>query len=141
MSNYFEPKREPLGEILRKFRKENGYTQQYLADYLKVDRTTYAKYEAKRKPVLDVVVQLAALYGVTVEDLLGDYAETTVDQNNLKAYSRASTPDTKNLDGLSRDELNLLSFFRKSIRKSDILTYARKIASEDIKSADKPDND
>lgn len=137
----FEPKREPLGEIIRKFRKEHGYTQQYLADYLKVDRSTYAKYEAKRKPELDVIIQLAALYGVSVEVFLGDYPRTAVNPKNLKTYAKASTPDSKDGDGLSRDELNLLSLFRKSIRKADILTYARRIASEDGKISDKLNND
>ena len=133
MSDLFEPKREPLGEILRKFRKENGYTQQYLADYLKVDRTTYAKYEAKRKPEIDVIIQLAALYGVSVELFLGDYPETAVNKNTLKAYAKASATESKDSNGLSRDELNLLSLFRNSIRKTDIINFARKIASEDSK--------
>ncbi len=136
-----EPKREPLGEILRAFRKKHGYTQQRLADYLGVDRTTYAKYEAKRKPELDVIIQLAALYGVSVELFLGDYPEQAVNTKNLKTYAKASTPDVRDDNGLSRDELNLLSLFRNSIRKADILSYARKIALEDSKVSDKLDND
>lgn len=141
MSDFFESKREPLGEILRAFRKENGYTQQRLADYLGVDRTTYAKYESSRKPELDVIIQLAALYGVSVDVFLGEYSEKAVSKNNLKTYAKASASDAKDSNSLSRDELNLLSLFRKSIRKADILTYARKIATEDTKASDKLNND
>ena len=141
MSDFFESKREPLGEILRVFRKEHGYTQQRLADYLGLDRTTYAKYEANRKPELDVIIQLAALYDVSVDVFLGDYTENVVSRKNLKAYAKASTPETKDSNGLSRDELNLLSLFRKSIRKADIITYARKIAAEDTRASDKLNND
>ena len=38
-----------LGEILKKYRTEYGYTQKKLADYLGIDRTTYTKYETVRK--------------------------------------------------------------------------------------------
>ena len=34
-----------LGAVLRKYRKINSLTQQRVADYLGIDRTTYSKYE------------------------------------------------------------------------------------------------
>lgn len=135
MKDYYDSDREMLGEILRDFRKENGYTQKFIAGYLGIDRTTYSKYEASRKPELDVIIQLAALYGVSVDEFLGRYTEETASKKNLKAYIKASSPEQNNGNGLTDDEMKLLSLFRKSIRKTDILSYARKVASEDSKTS------
>lgn len=137
MSGFFEPKHDSLGENLRKFRKEFGYTQKYLADYLAVNRTTYVKYETTRTPDLDSTIQLAALYGVSVDELIGNYSDEVVNKTKLASYAKASSPDSSDGSELTRDELKLLSLFRKSIRKNDILSYARKVASEDIKTSEK----
>ena len=137
MSEYFEPKRGSLGENLRKYRKENGYTQKDLADYLDVDRTTYVKYETTRIPDLETVIKLAALHGVSVDMLLGDYFDEAVNKKSLEAFAKASSPSGAD-DGsnLTRDELALLALFRKSIRKKEILDYLRRISSEDVKMSD-----
>lgn len=137
MSDYYDTDREPLGIILRKHRKENGYTQQRIADYLGLDRSTYAKYESSRKPELDIIIQLSALYGISVDDLLGDYSEEAVKGKKVKQFAKASSPENSDGSRLTRDELKLLALFRKSIRKNDILGYAHRIASEDIKAAEK----
>lgn len=137
MKDYFDSNRDMLGEILRDFRKENGYTQKYIADYLGIDRTTYSKYEAARKPELDVIIQLAAFYGVSVDEFLGRYTDEIVSGKNLKLHIKASSPEQKNGNGLTSDEIKLISLFRKSIRKTDILSYARKIVAEDSKTSDK----
>lgn len=131
MGEYFESKRGTLGENLRKLRKENGYTQQYLADYIGVERSAYSKYESSRIPDLNSVIQLAALYGVSVDTLIGDYFDETVNSKKLAAFAKASSPDGKDGSKLTRDELKLLALFRNSIRKKDILEYVRRISSED----------
>ncbi len=137
MSEYFESKRGSLGENLRRFRKENGYTQKYLAEYLRLERSTYSKYESSRTPDLDSVIQLAALYGVSVDELLGDYPDEVVNKNEVNSYAKASSPQSgDNGSKLTRDELKLLALFRKSIRKKDILDCARRISTEDSKMDD-----
>lgn len=133
MSDYFESKRSSLGENLRRFRKENGYTQKFLAEYLRLERSTYSKYESSRTPDLDSVIQLAALYGVSVDELIGDYPDEVVNKNEVASYAKASSPDSGDGSNLTRDELKLLAFFRSSIRKKDILDYVRRISSEDSK--------
>ena len=46
--------------ILRNLRDERNLTQQQVADYLKIDRSTYAYYESGRSQVsIDVIVKLA----------------------------------------------------------------------------------
>ena len=135
MGDYSEIKRELLGEILYDFRKENGYIQQEIADYLGIDRSTYAKYETTRKPEIDVIIQLAAFYGVTVDELLGDYRNQAVVGKKVEPFVKAAAPESGE-EGmhLSLEELRLLNLFRKSIRKNEIITLARRIAAEDSES-------
>ncbi len=53
-------------------RKEKGYTQQYVADYLKIDRSNYSKYElGKLEPSIDMLIALSNLYGVSIDYLVG----------------------------------------------------------------------
>lgn len=133
MKDYYDSEYEMLGEILRDFRKENGYTQKYIAGFLGIDRTTYSKYESYRKPEIDVIIQLAALYGVSVDEFLGRYSEKVAAEKNLKAHIQVCSSEYNNGSGLTGDEIKLISLFRKSIRKSDILSYAAKVASDDTK--------
>ncbi|QHI71044.1 helix-turn-helix domain-containing protein [Aminipila terrae] len=52
-------------------RKLNGYTQQYVADYLDIDKSTYAHYEAgRRTPDVKKLKKLAELYNLE-DELLG----------------------------------------------------------------------
>jgi len=61
-----------MRDALRKLRKEKGLTQQQVADYLNLDRSTYAYYESGRtKASVDVIVKLAHLYQVRYATLLG----------------------------------------------------------------------
>lgn len=61
-----------LAERLLLKRKEMGRTQQWIADRLPVDRTTYAKYESgSTQPSLKILCQLATLMNCSVDWLLG----------------------------------------------------------------------
>jgi len=61
-----------LKDILRTLRQENGYTQQYLADYLQIKRPTYTRYEGgTNEPDLKTLEAIAKLYNVTIDYLLG----------------------------------------------------------------------
>ena len=132
MGDYLSSERSLLGEILHDFRKENGYTQKEISDYLGVDRSTYAKYEANRKPELDIIIQLAAFYGVSVDGFLGDYRDKAVNGKCVEPFSKVSSPENgEDASSLSLEELRLLNLFRKSIRKNEIISFARRIASED----------
>lgn len=51
---------------LRKFRKEKGYTQQQMADYLQISRATYTYYEtAVTLPTLYAMNKMLKLWNVT----------------------------------------------------------------------------
>ena len=61
-----------FGERLRMLRKQARLTQQAVADELRVHRTTYTRYEAGAvAPDQQGLVQLAEMFGVTVDYLLG----------------------------------------------------------------------
>jgi transcriptional regulator with XRE-family HTH domain len=61
-----------ISERLIELRKERGYTQQNVADYLKIDRSNYSKYELGKLEVnLDMLIALAKLYNVSTDFLLG----------------------------------------------------------------------
>jgi len=60
-----------MHETVRRLRKENGLTQQQLADYLQVDRSTYSYYESGRtKLSIEVMVKLANFYRVSYTEFL-----------------------------------------------------------------------
>ena len=60
-------------ESLAKIRKENGYSQQDLADYLGVTRQAYCNYEkGKREPSIWTLEKIAAFYNVSIESLLNE---------------------------------------------------------------------
>ena len=61
-----------LGEYLLKWRQENGYTQQQMADWLAVHRTSYTKYETGVvDPPLVTLCHMADILECTIDTLLG----------------------------------------------------------------------
>lgn len=60
-----------LGERLKTLRKIKKYSQQEVADYLKVIRQTYSHYETGRIiPTYKNFMKLAELYGISVNSLI-----------------------------------------------------------------------
>ena len=63
---------ENVGKRLKELRKEQNMTQQAVADYLKIDRSNYSKYEnGKLELNLSMLATLAELYKVRTDYLLG----------------------------------------------------------------------
>ncbi|HIX66583.1 MAG TPA: helix-turn-helix domain-containing protein [Candidatus Anaerostipes excrementavium] len=64
---------EALGERIRKLRKLNNMTQEYVAEKLEVSIQHISNIEnASKKPSLALLVDLAELLGVRLDDLLAD---------------------------------------------------------------------
>ena len=60
-----------FAERIRDIRIEKGLTQQAVADYLQIDRTTYTKYEiGAAEPHLETLWLLAQLFETTTDALL-----------------------------------------------------------------------
>lgn len=128
---------EKLGEVMRRYRNEHNYTQKKIADYLGIDRTTYSKYEtAQRKPELDVIMKLAALYNVSVDEFLKDFFAEKPDKiTPLAAASAPSSNKNEEIFSLNNDEKQLLLLYRDCIRKKEALEKVREVwlADADIK--------
>lgn len=60
-----------LGENLRKLRKENGLSQEQLADSLNISRQAISKWESgKAYPDIENLIQLRSIFKVTLDDLI-----------------------------------------------------------------------
>lgn len=60
-----------LGEKIQKLRREQGLTQEQLAEQLFVSRTAVSKWETGRgTPSIDTLTALARIFGVTLDSLL-----------------------------------------------------------------------
>ena len=61
-----------LGKNLKELRTERGYTQKQVADLLNINSVTYLHYEKEqREPPLSLLADMAKLYDVSVDYLLG----------------------------------------------------------------------
>ena len=61
-----------LAQRLKEWRKQQGYTQQQMADFLAVHRTSYTKYETGVvEPPLVTLCRMADLMNCTTDELLG----------------------------------------------------------------------
>lgn len=64
---------EDLVARLRKLRDRYGYTQQDVADRIGVGKSAYRSYENNdRRIPVDVLTRVAALYNVSMDELLGN---------------------------------------------------------------------
>ncbi|MBQ8749380.1 MAG: helix-turn-helix transcriptional regulator [Clostridia bacterium] len=60
-----------LGEKLRKLRKENGYSQQEVADILNITRDIITKYENNRcEPNVELIKKFSIFFNVSADELL-----------------------------------------------------------------------
>ena len=61
-----------VSEKIKELRIENKYSQSFVAEHLKIDRSNYSKYElGKLEPSLEMIRQLCLLYNVSADYLLG----------------------------------------------------------------------
>lgn len=68
-----------LSEKLIALRKKSGMSQQELADRISVTRQTISNWECGQgAPALDKAAELAAIYHVSLDDLVGDHIDIIV---------------------------------------------------------------
>lgn len=73
-----------FGEILKILRKKRGMTQQELGSQVGLSKAVVSKYEnGMGYPSFDVLVRIAAFFGVTTDYLLGVSRGKTVDVSGL----------------------------------------------------------
>lgn len=77
-----------FNENLKAIRKNKGFSQEQLANRLNVVRQTISKWEKGISvPDAELLVQLAEVLDVTVDDLLGKKIDITDDQNKIDILS------------------------------------------------------
>lgn len=71
MEKILMPEKMALATSLSLLRKEQKYSQQQVADYVGVDRSTYAAYEiARNTPNVFILDRIAKLYGISIDSIL-----------------------------------------------------------------------
>lgn len=93
---------------LKVIRKQNGLSQQQLADVLGVSRSAYCGYETgRRTPDFSSIVKLSEFYKLPLENFIGkSSAEFVFDEQ----YENQN--DTQYLSQLSREERELICKYR-----------------------------
>ena len=78
-----------LSDQIKKLRSSKKYTLAVMAERLGVTTSAVAAYEnGSRKPSLDVLVKMARMFGVTVDNLLGYSNKDCIDVSGLCAAQR-----------------------------------------------------
>ena len=109
-----------LGKTLRLYRKSQGWNQQFIADQLNIDRSTYSYYESGRtSPSIDSLIRLSKIFNVSIEELLNIQHDTPVVAENPPPYEpipqleltqqeRARILKIRQLDNESREMIDEL---------------------------------
>ena len=83
-----------LANRLTELRKEHGYSQEELADKLGVSRQAVSKWErAEASPDTDNLIELARIYGVSLDELLEFNKEQA--ETNKKGVASATVEDNE----------------------------------------------
>ena len=57
---------------IKDLRNDNDFSQQYVADYLKINRVVYSRYETGIRDIpVDLLIKLSFLYNVSIDYILG----------------------------------------------------------------------
>ncbi len=101
---------------LRLLRRSHGYTQQNIADHLKLSRQAYTNYEkGLRSPDIDTIISLSNLYQVTLDQLISPniYASATKARETNSYHYRKIQTESNNTMYLSDGETDLLLKYRE----------------------------
>lgn len=92
---------------IKDIRLQKGLTQSEVATALGVSSVVYSRYEnGKRQPSIDTLVQMADIFGVTVDYLLGrqDIEDSTLSEYELHLLIASRNADER----AKQDALNML---------------------------------
>lgn len=93
---------------IRDIRLRKNLTQVEVATALGVSAVVYSRYETgSRQPSIDVLIQMADIFGVTVDYLLGrqDIEDSTLSDYELRLLIASRSAD----DRAKKDALNILT--------------------------------
>jgi len=90
---------------LFELRKGKGLTQKVVASNIKIDRTTYVRYEKEQiQPPIDMTIRLADFFGVSIGYLLG-LSNSPDDDMTLDELESALIDEVHGLDEEDKKEL------------------------------------
>ena len=123
-----------LATHLRLLREKNGLTQKQVAEMLNIDRSTYAYYESgKTRPDILTIAKLARLYRISTDFLLDvriPSLQTELHDERVD-YQSFQTARAQYLSDLSRDEQNLILYYRQLENKSDAFMRLQTLYEEE----------
>ncbi len=106
-----------FAERIKYYRKSLGYSQQQIAKFIGVERSTYTYYETgKTQPNFVALEKLCKIFGVGYTDLLSESKkdEPVLEDNNSFNLSHDTTAKEQelNINNLSTQEKELIAYFR-----------------------------
>ena len=104
-----------LTDNLVRLRKAYNYTQKQIGDKLNISRQAYSNYErGKRIPDIGMLIRLADIYGVTLEQLLTQTCtKNGIVNESHGPYFRGMIIENADTFYLTQEELNILTHYRK----------------------------
>ena len=109
--------------ILKRLREQRGLSQQQVADLLNIQRTTYVKYETGASKPVRKLMELANLFGVTTDYLLGVETDTSPDSEQ-----NVDTSFFYNNEKVQELQSYYLNFSDE--QRDELLKYARYLAHD-----------
>ena len=103
---------------IKDIRLRKGLTQADVAAALGVSSVVYSRYETgKRQPSIDMLIQMADIFGVTVDFLLGrqDIEDSTLSDYELQLLIASRKADER----AKQDALNMLLAHEKNKKTED----------------------
>lgn len=106
-----------IGKNLKQFRDFNRFTQEQVADYLGIKRSTYSNYESgEREAPLDILERVSSLYGCELHTLFEEDMETFQD----------ALVCTFRVDNLSSSDLREIADFKSIVHSYLKMTRLQK---------------
>ena len=125
--------------LLKKLRKENGLTQQQVADFLHLDRSTYAYYESGRTKInIDILIRLSNFFKLSLGALVGEELPSGVAlAQSPEADAALINESVANFSQLSREEQYLVILFRSgsAAQRKKVLEEALALTEPEKKGA------
>lgn len=107
-----------IGDIIKELRLSSKYTQEDLAQKLKISKSTIGMYEQNRRsPDLDTLVKISKIFSVSTDYLLG--------LDSIKKDTFASTYSWEDFTKIFPDAIRLTN------EQRDILTYYDQLSLTD----------
>ena len=113
--------RNTLSAKLEVLRKKKGLTQKDVADILKVNRTTYTKYETGvTEPNISALRKLAEIFEVDLNSLLADDDFVFVSDSDVDSVENKTQEFVKLFNMLSeKDKEKLISQMKKRVENKN----------------------